>query len=360
VRVLASLVFLICVSATWASTPSDSLPAPLPVATLDLTSLLPPGPAELDWTTLSFVSETSIAVGLCSKGKPDHCSLSLVRWEGGELRTSARTLAYDSRALIHPAGDGRVLTTCYYSCKTALYSADLSTSIHLPARISLVSPSGSMAASKARGSWTAYRLSDRLELVREGDRTLYSVSDELVVFDDLGTIRTETLDGTSLGAFRAAKLCPNGVQILDRHRLFVASCKREPPIVDFAGKELMKLHLPTRNCDNEPAPSAGGSRLLFDCKSRKVSTVRNVGEIALEIALVGNADLQPLNNRQQVVVVDTLTGATCFDWGRSFPMSDDLHFAKAASLSPSGEFVAIAAEKTLSIYHLPAVCGTQP
>lgn len=358
-RVLASLVFLICVPATWASTPSDLGPVPPPVATLDLTSLLPPGPAELDWTTISFVSENSIAVGLCSKGKPDHCSLSLVRWEGGALRSSAQTLAYD-RALIHPARDGGILTTCHYSCKPALYSADLSKSIHLPSRISLVSPSGSTAASKARGSWTAYRLSDRLELLRESDGILYSLSDNLVVFDVLGTIHTETLDGTSLGTFRGAKLCPNGVQILDRHRLFVASCLRYPPIVDFAGNQLLKLHLPTRNCDREPAPSADGSRLLFDCKSRKVSTVRNVSEIALEIALVGNADLQPLNNRQQVLVVDTVTGATCFDWRRSFPMSDDLHFAKVASISPNGEFVAIAAEKTLSIYHLPPVCGTQP
>jgi hypothetical protein len=41
-------------------------------------------------------------------------------------------------------------------------------------------------------------------------------------------------------------------------------------------------------------------------------------------------------------------------------MGAELHFANVASISPSGEFVAIAAEKTLSIYHLlPAVCETQ-
>ncbi len=272
-RVLLGFVVLMtCIPRGYASTSANVGPVPSPVATLDLTSLLPHGPAELDWTTISFVSENSIAVGLCSKGKPDRCSLSLVGWEGGVLRSSAQTLAYEAHALIHPAKDGAILTTCYSSCKPALYSADLSKSIHLPSRISLVSPSGSKGASKARGSWTAYRLSDRLELLQEGDGILYSLSDDLAVFDVLGTIHTETLDGTSLGTFRGAKLCPNGVQILDRHRLFVASCLRYPPIVDFAGNQLLKLHLPTRNCDREPAPSADGSRLLFDCKSRKIST----------------------------------------------------------------------------------------
>jgi hypothetical protein len=69
--------------------------------------------------------------------------------------------------------------------------------------------------------------------------------------------------------------------------------------------------------------------------------------------------LQPFDNRQAVRVVDTVTGASCFDWHRSFPMGTELHFVHVASISPSGEFVAIAAEKTLSIYRLPTVCEAQ-
>ena len=71
-RVLLGFVVLMtCIPRGYASTSADVGPVPSPVATLDLTSLLPHGPAELDWTTISFVSENSIAVGLCSKGKPD-------------------------------------------------------------------------------------------------------------------------------------------------------------------------------------------------------------------------------------------------------------------------------------------------
>ena len=66
-----------------------------------------------------------------------------------------------------------------------------------------------------------------------------------------------------------------------------------------------------------------------------------------------------LDNRQEVQVVDTVTCGLCFDWRRSFAMGSELHFHNTASISPSGEFVAIAAEKTLSIYHLPAVCETR-
>jgi hypothetical protein len=327
---------------------------------LDLTLVLPPGQVELDWTTVAFMSETSIAVGLCSDLKTGKRSLSLVRWEGGVLRPFAQTLGFDARARIHPASHGRILTICFYSCKPALYSADLSNSLRLPSQISTVSPSGNTVAFKARESWTVYRLSTGLELVRENDGNLRSVSDELVVFEDRGAMRIEKLDGTLLGKFSARRLCPDGAQILGRHRLYVDTCRRDPVITDFEGKELQKLRLPTRGCDHEPAAADDGRRLLFDCKSRKVSVLRSVGENALEIALVGNADLEFRNNRQQVLVVDTVTGATCFHWRRSFPMSDDLHLANVASISPSGEFVAIAVGKTLSIYHLPTVCETQP
>ena len=58
-------------------------------------------------------------------------------------------------------------------------------------------------------------------------------------------------------------------------------------------------------------------------------------------------------------MAETVTGASCFDWRRSFPMGEELHFFHVASISPSGEFVAIAAEKTLAIYRLPAVCEIQ-
>src|SRR5882757_1925697 len=60
------------------------------------------------------------------------------------------------------------------------------------------------------------------------------------------------------------------------------------------------------------------------------------------------------NNREVVQVVDTVTRKSCFDWRRTFPMGGPRR--KSAAISPSGEFVAIKVENTLSIYRLPSEC----
>jgi hypothetical protein len=362
VRVLTCLVILItCVPGGYAAAP----PNPPPVATLDLESLLPPGHGELDWTTIAFVSENTIAVALCSGTKADKCSLSLVRWQDGVLQRSAQTQEIDAQSHIYPLSEGRVLTACSFSCKPAVYSADLSTSlrlpllIHLPFSALVVSPSGSAIATKTRDSWTIYRLATGLELVRQGGGSLRAISDEVVVFQEGGKMRTETLEGKPLGSFKVKRedLCWNDVRVLGHDKLYVDRCY--PVVTDFEGRELQKLPRVKRFAGYQAIASADSRRLLFDQKSREVSQLRIAGEAAFEIALLGNAGLDPQDNHQEVRVADTVTGATCFDWLRSFPMGAGLHFVNASSLSPSGEFVAIAAGKTLSIYRLPAVCETE-
>jgi hypothetical protein len=362
VRALTCFVILItCVPFGYTSAPTN----PPPVASFELESLLPPGHDELDWTTIAFVSENTIAVGLCSDMTADKCSLSLVRWQDGVLRRSAQTQEIDARSHIYPLSAGRVLTGCGFSCKPVLYSADLSTSLRLPLLINLpfsalvVSPSGNTIATKTRDSWTIYRLSTGLEVVRMGGGSLRAISDEVVVFQEGGKMRTETLEGKPLGSFKVKRedLCWNDVRILGPDRLYVDRCY--PVVTDFEGRELQKLPRLKRFAGYQAIASADSRRLLFDQKRREVSQLRIAGENALEIALLGNAGLDPQDNRQEVRVADTGTGATCFDWRRSFPKGAGLHFVDASSLSPSGEFVAIAAGKTLSIYHLPAVCETE-
>jgi hypothetical protein len=66
--------------------------------------------------------------------------------------------------------------------------------------------------------------------------------------------------------------------------------------------------------------------------------------------MVGPEDV----NREDVRVFDTVTGKSCFDWHRSFPVTYSQ--VRSAAISPSGEFVAIASGNTLSIYRLPSVC----
>jgi hypothetical protein len=328
-----------------------------------------PPHGNFDWTTIAFLSDTSIAVGLCSKGNLDPCSLSLIRWRDGALQPSAHTSAFDAQTHILPASDGRILTACYYPCKSTLYSADLSTSLPLPASIFVASPSGRVVATATKDGWNLYHLSSTLDFVREGRGLLISVSDEAVIFqdDDKGILHIETLAGKLLGSFsvRLEYTCATKIEPLVYDKLYLSDCLGEG-IVDFNGYTQLKLNPPKGCCyhynrwqANLFPWSADGSRLLFDHKSRQVSLLRTIGEISLEVAFVGNADLRTDNNHQEVRVVDTVTGALCFDWQRSFPMPDDAHFVRAASLSPSGEFVAIAAEKTLSIYRLPVVCGTQ-
>ena len=157
-RVLANFVVLVsCLSGGYGATPANLPPDPAPVATLDLSSLLPPGQLDLKQTTIAFVSESSITVRLCAKDKRTRwraaggalprCSLSLVSWQKGVLRPTAHLQDFNSWARVNPATDGRVLATCYgFGCSPVLYSADLSTSLRLTTPISVVSPSGSTVA----------------------------------------------------------------------------------------------------------------------------------------------------------------------------------------------------------------------
>lgn len=350
-RVLALLVVLLSsILDGYTSTP----PQPQPVATFDLSQLLLPGQREATWTTIAFVSDTYIAVGLCGEGGAEKCSLSLVQWESGVLRLSAQTTKLDSISSIYPAGGGRTLTTATWT-PTNLFSPDLSASLRLPVSIYLVSQSGRTVAENTQGGWKVYRLST----VRGGIGSLKSISDEVVVFQDRNVMRTETLERRVLGSFSVAPetKCYTSAELLGDNRLYLQGCKGGKRIVDFDGKERRKLHPPKGCCDYDNRSSADGSRLLFDYTSRKVSALRNVGEILVAFTLFGAAD--EMDNREEIQVVDTVTGGTCFDWRRRFAMGSDLRFRKIAAISPSGEFVAIAAEKTLSVFRLPSLCETK-
>lgn len=352
-RVLTFLViWMSCILGGYASTP----PQPQPTATLDLFTLLPPGQGELSWTTIAFVSETSIAIGLCRQGDGDKCTLSLVRWEGGVLRPFAQTPKFTAGGSVHPASDGRILKTWIRSPQL-LYSPDLSTSLRLPSFIYLSSQSGRTVATITNGRWKIYRLSTTLEPIREGTGSLRSISDEVVVFQDGNIMPTETLAGKGLGSFSVEpeEKCYNSTEPLGDNKLYLSNCKSER-IVNFNGSGLLKLRPPKGCCDYDNKWSADGKRLLFDYTSRNVSVFRNVGEIALALGTLGTGVGDQESNRQEVRVVDTVTGGSCFDWRRSLPMGGELRFRDIASISPSGEFVAIAAGKKLSVYHLPAVC----
>ena len=217
------IVFISCVVCGFASDP----PLPQPVATIALSAIGPSRQGGSAWATVVFSSETSIAVGLCRQDCTSReCSLFLVRWEDGTLTPFAKTPRFDFGVSIHPAGEGQILTVRGLP-PTVLYSADLSTAHDLPKYLARVSPSGRTVAETERGSWKLYRLTDRLEPLREGTGDLRSVSDEIVVIQDGKTMRVETLDGRRLGSFPVSdEVSAFRAALLGNNKLYLADCRR--------------------------------------------------------------------------------------------------------------------------------------
>src|SRR6202042_2784968 len=108
-------------------------------------------------------------------------------------------------------------------------------------------------------------------------------------------------------------------------------------------------------CSFDDMASVDGKRLLFDYRDRKVFLLRNAGEILRMFATLGMSG-EEWDNREAVNVVDTLTGKSCLEWRRTFGKADDVESGRTAAISPSGEFVAIAAKDKLSLYRLPLHC----
>jgi hypothetical protein len=214
-----------------------------------------------------------------------------------------------------------------------------------------------MAAERARGSWKLYRLTDRLEPLREGNGDLRSVSDEVVVIQDGEVIRVETLDGRRLGSFSVSdEVLGLHAGLLGNSKLYLPDCRRTVKVVDFAGKTQLRIHQPGLCSLGDTTSSADGRRMLLDFTDHKTSGLRHVLENIQTITSFGMVGPEDFN-REKVRVFDTVTGTSCFDWHRSFPMTYSQ--VRSAAISPSGKFVAIAVGNTLSIYQLPPVCEGQ-
>lgn len=329
-----------------------------PVATLVLAEMNPSDQAGSAWATVAFSSEKSIAVGLCRQDcASKECSLVLVRWERGTLQPFAETRRFNSGLSIHPASAGQIFAGQSWLSTTSVYSADLSTVRELPIDISAVSATGKTAGERAKGSWKLYRLTDSLEPLREGIGDLRSVSDEAVVIQNGKAVKVETLDGRPLGSFTVSdEVSGFHAALVGNDKLYLPDCRRTLRMVDFKGKTKLTIHQPGLCGLGDTTSSADGRRILFDFTDHKTSGLQHVFEniqTIISLGMVGPEDF----NREEVRVFDTATGKSCFDWHRSFPMTYSQ--IRSAAISPSGEFVAIASESTLSIYQLPAVCEGQ-
>jgi hypothetical protein len=342
--------FLLLVS-SGVSFASTSSPAEA-IATLDWSQLLPVGHEEPFWATVTFRSESSIAVGACRLVHcSTQCSLSLVTFENGSLRVESRTFALEAGSSIHRARDGRLLVN-HRLDETTLYSADLSTSQKLPTHLWLISPSGKSAAEWGRSSSKIFRFADRPELLRDVAGNLQAVSDDIVVVQDDKNVRVEDIGGQPLGAFVLPSRYWAHAVLLGGSRIYFDDC-RKSRILDFAGKRLLEMH-PRNVCGQVAGASTDGTRMLLDFNYRKVPTLQHILDTAHTISTLGMIGPEDVNG-EEVEVIDTLTGKACFDWRQKFPLTNGR--MRSAAISPSGRLVAIAGISKLVIYEVPAACG---
>ncbi len=333
---------------------------PRPMATFDVSSLLSTNQAKPESTmkTIAFVSDSLIAVGLCnfqhSHPNPhvsipvkDNCTLALLHLENGVLRPLAQTHQFSPCRSIHLTSEGRILTMPFGRAPAVLYSTDLSTAVELlPLQYS--SRSGNTVAQLVPGGWKLFHLDSALHPIRSGFGTLKSISDEVVVFQDRDTLRTETLDGASLGAF---KLKPSWyVQAIGSDRLLLSEYKRGR-VADYDGTERSSF----RPLEGASSWAADARRVLFDHFSRNISAGQNVREILVMLGTVGLGVVNQAPNREDVEVVEIATGNSCFILRRAFAANSEAS-SQNATISPSGEFVAMLVGGTLSVYDLPIAC----
>jgi hypothetical protein len=127
------------------------------------------------------------------------------------------------------------------------------------------------------------------------------------------------------------------------------------PIPVFSGENGVLKYVvepPKLDAGNRTS-SADGKRVLIDVKDRKVSGTQRLLDRVRAGSSFGMIYPEEVN-REVVEVVDTSTRKSCFDWRRTFPMTASRR--RSAAISPSGEFVAIKVENSLSVYRLSLVC----
>ena len=346
---LAVLVSLVSSANGWA--PQQ----PQPVATLALSQLLPPGSAASIWGAVAFVSDGSVAVGVCRAPGSTECSLSLILAKDGVLRPFAETRDLHGMQL-HRFPGGQVVTVPSGEGPATLYSPNLSARQTL-FPLDHISNSGGIVAASTRSGWALF--DSKLKAIRNGNGSLRSVSDGVVVFQSGVTMRVEATDGKPLGAFPVPSeaKCYNTAEIAGDRRLYLDNCK-SIRMVDFNGETELTLQRPKGYCD-QPSQfdrwSAEGKRVVFDCSSRKVSFLHGLVDLIHSVSSLGMC-CEEWGNREEVRVVDVTNGKICLDWIRPVAMGTE-PFVRTIAISPSGEFVAILADGLLALYRLPAVCN---
>lgn len=360
--VIALLALILHVGCHGASAP------PTPIAILKFAKPLSADPSNAD-VTLAFLADDAIAVRFCTGPvRAPTCRLRVVKLSGGELRIAVET--EDTQRPTHTDGifamSKRAILLAYPGVQY-LYSWDLKTRREIPIHDLVVPSTGSNVIGGSDAStdqWAVYRLSPEFVAIRKGRGPLYQATDDYVVLYAGGAVRIETLTGRLLGLFPVEHSPPltgrlpspfrveHGQlpepfrpRIIEPGRLYLDG--RQPRIIDFSGRELLRLRVPP---DSSPRHgwSVGGRRMLYDYCIRTPTSLRELVETYLPI---------PKNaNREIIRVVDTMDGGICFQWDSPL---HGFEYGYHADLSPSGRLLAVVTGTELSVYPLPEVCASR-
>lgn len=196
-RLIAVLVTMVSCVTGGIATDSGK---PEPASTLPLSTLLPQNSARCIFASVTFISDTTIAVSACSEFQPQTCSLSLLHWAKGMLQPVARTRNFDQMFENLHRAPGDAVFAMTVPGQATMYSADLSSSRKVHS-VSAISFSGNTSAQWVRGGWNLYR-NNGAEPTRTGIGNLRSISDQFVAIQNADGLHIETVDGKSVSVLK--------------------------------------------------------------------------------------------------------------------------------------------------------------
>jgi hypothetical protein len=328
----------------------ESIPQPLYSA--DISDLIPSGKNIYVGGSLAFLTDNTLAVGMCSNSE---CSIETLEVGDTAVRALAREHALDQFLDLFRAPGGGIALTLP-GPDTVLLDWKLNRLQTIPkTRLSAatISDTGATFVQFVGKEWRIFKMKEPTKPIRSGTGRLVSISDENVALIEDGILKIDTIDGQHLASFRAGKPSEGKVQFLGKDRLWYDDGK-SPQIRDFNGRTLLSFEKQDgwgfRN-----GRSDDGSRVLLDLHTRHIPLTQNIKEVATVFLTLGMGVGDETANGEAVRVVDTNTGKLCFEWksGPDFLSAGDYH----ADINPLGNRVAIMTQTSLSVFALPSMCG---
>jgi hypothetical protein len=322
------------VVACLASLPAQET-AQQPLYAVDLSSLVPEGGDSSANGTVTFISDRTLAVGMCFKGM---CNLQTFDISGTRARQIGGVKGIDHYRAIFRSGDGSVLlggVSKRGEKGAVLLDQSLQTSLWIP-KMPGVSVSG--------------------EKIAEGQGRLLAQTSNLAAYWNHETVRIHRIDGKLLGSFEVGGKTSPAITFLGQDRiLFQGGGGLE--IRNFNGKVLRKLEKPERALGERKRQSEDGSRLLYDSFTRRVGPAQTIKEDAGALASTGLSTDGDVPNGEVVRVIDTESGKPCFEWYGKEKLLPP--FGDHADVDPSGRLVAVMTQRDLAIFRLPDTCATK-